>query len=221
MLRRCPGSTAVGLGYLHGWEWMVNERGYANVVEVPRFFRRAYGGQGSAREAQGKGKGKGRASADDDDVMMDDDADDNGDGDDTCVAVPDDDLPGVYGVLYLLPPEDEAALDQYEGVPGAYEKAVLEVEMVDESTDDDDNDDGEMSTVGEAVQALVYIDRRRVTESKPRTEYVDRMNHAVDEAMAEWELPEWYVDAVIRRYIPPLASRRNGLQKGVVCEMDV
>ncbi|KAG8415034.1 hypothetical protein J3458_008918 [Metarhizium acridum] len=34
MRQRCPHSTPVGLGYLEGWKWLINERGYANVVRV-------------------------------------------------------------------------------------------------------------------------------------------------------------------------------------------
>lgn len=32
MARRCPNSVAVGLGWLSGWVWIINERHYANIV---------------------------------------------------------------------------------------------------------------------------------------------------------------------------------------------
>ena len=32
--QRCPHSTYVGIGLIRGWKWIINERGYANVVEV-------------------------------------------------------------------------------------------------------------------------------------------------------------------------------------------
>ncbi|KAF4576681.1 hypothetical protein EYR40_000929 [Pleurotus pulmonarius] len=32
MQRRCPNSPYVGIAVLEGWRWMINERGYANVV---------------------------------------------------------------------------------------------------------------------------------------------------------------------------------------------
>ncbi|KAJ6783189.1 hypothetical protein PWT90_07880 [Aphanocladium album] len=32
MRERCPFSTAIGLGFLPGWRWHINERGFANVV---------------------------------------------------------------------------------------------------------------------------------------------------------------------------------------------
>lgn len=32
MRTRCPTSTAIGLGFLPGWRWLINERGFANVL---------------------------------------------------------------------------------------------------------------------------------------------------------------------------------------------
>ncbi|KAI9857584.1 MAG: hypothetical protein M1813_008176 [Trichoglossum hirsutum] len=32
MKRRCPGSPYVGIAILEGWKWIINRRGYANVV---------------------------------------------------------------------------------------------------------------------------------------------------------------------------------------------
>ncbi|KAK7724463.1 hypothetical protein SLS57_004218 [Botryosphaeria dothidea] len=35
MARRCPTSTYLGIARLRRWRWLINERGYANVVELP------------------------------------------------------------------------------------------------------------------------------------------------------------------------------------------
>jgi gamma-glutamylcyclotransferase len=35
MRQRCPFSTPIGLGRLSGWRWIVNERGFANIVQQP------------------------------------------------------------------------------------------------------------------------------------------------------------------------------------------
>lgn len=35
MRQRCPYSTPIGLGYLPGWRWIINERGFANIVQLP------------------------------------------------------------------------------------------------------------------------------------------------------------------------------------------
>lgn len=34
MRQRCPFSTAIGLGFLPGWRWIINERGFANIVPL-------------------------------------------------------------------------------------------------------------------------------------------------------------------------------------------
>ncbi|KAI8961939.1 hypothetical protein F5Y11DRAFT_366257 [Daldinia sp. FL1419] len=33
MRERCPLSTPIGLAYLPGWKWIINKRGYANIVQ--------------------------------------------------------------------------------------------------------------------------------------------------------------------------------------------
>lgn len=33
MRQRCPYSMPIGLGFLPGWRWIINERGYANIVQ--------------------------------------------------------------------------------------------------------------------------------------------------------------------------------------------
>lgn len=101
---------------------------------------------------------------------------------------------GVYGVLYELTDVDEDLLDIYEGVPDAYEKLELNVEVVGSNGKE------------ECVVALVYVDSKRIETAQPREEYVGRMNRGIDEATKEWGLPKWYVDKVMRRFIPPLSA---------------
>ncbi|RYO81291.1 hypothetical protein DL766_009765 [Monosporascus sp. MC13-8B] len=36
MQYRCPNSPPVALAHLPGWMWLINERGYANIVQVDR-----------------------------------------------------------------------------------------------------------------------------------------------------------------------------------------
>lgn len=148
MRHRCPYSTPVGLGYLPGWRWIINERGFANIVQLPA--------------SPG-------ASATDEDV-------------------------GVYGLLYLLPPEDEARLDGFEGVPWAYDKFQVEVRWT---------TDGAGRAVGaeEAeVRALVYVDVQRTVEAAPREEYVGRMERGIKDAVENWGLDEDWADRVMRVY---------------------
>ncbi|OHE94552.1 AIG2 family protein [Colletotrichum orchidophilum] len=116
--------------------------------------------------------------------------------------------PGVYGVLYTLPPDDEAVLDRCEGVPHAYQKQHLTVNVVTATT----AGTAVNLETGSKVTALVYVDTERTEPSTPWDEYVDRMNRGVDEATELFGLPQAYVDQVIRPYItaPPPPSFRPG-----------
>jgi len=96
----------------------------------------------------------------------------------------------VYGLVYELSPSDEASLDRSEGVPLAYTKEMMEVEL-------QPGVSGEESL----VQGLVYVDRRRVDEGEPWEEYVYRMNMGIRDAAARG-LPKWYIDKYMRKYIP-------------------
>ena len=146
MRHRCPFSTPIGLAHLSGWKWIINKRGYANVVQLPAPRSRS-----ENKEAGG---------------------------------------PGVYGLLYLLPPGDEDRLDEYEGVPWAYSKFQTEVRWVrDEQGREKD----------EAVVALVYIDLERTQEGVSKTEYVGRMEEGIRQAK-EWGLEEGYAETVMRGF---------------------
>ncbi|PNY23452.1 Uncharacterized protein TCAP_06596 [Tolypocladium capitatum] len=101
------------------------------------------------------------------------------------------DKAGVYGLLYLLPPQDEERLDGYEGVPWAYEKLHCDVRWA---------RDREGRVVDEPVRALVYVDRTRVGEGTPRDEYVGRMERGIEDAVENWGLDRGYADRVMRRF---------------------
>ncbi|PSN69263.1 hypothetical protein BS50DRAFT_572429 [Corynespora cassiicola Philippines] len=185
MRTRCPESEYLGVARLDGYKWLINERGYANVVEV------------------------GDGGGDDDDDDDDDEkgsAAKEGDGDDD-----DDDEKKkkkkkkkyahvVFGLVYALQPADEARLDRNEGVPHAYTKEML-------SCDFWAAEDGTKKKVdvehGKSVEKemLVYIDRKRVGEHEPKKEYVVRMNHGIEDAV-KMGVPEEYVKEVMRRFIP-------------------
>lgn len=147
MARRCPASPFTGVGRLRGYRWIINSRGYANVVPT-------------------------RA------------ADDQ-----------------VWGLIYELPPSDEARLDINEGVPDAYEKRMLDVEFWAKGTLPPGGDG--MAPPEKTVRMLVYIDFQRDggEGNRPREEYVHRMNQGVRDALREG-VPELYIDTVIRAYIP-------------------
>ena len=112
----------------------------------------------------------------------------------------------VWGLIYDLAPADEVRLDVNEGVPYAYEKAMIPVEFWAEGQ----LPGGREATAATAataaavvVEMLVYIDYRRCSGegNKPRDEYVHRMNQGIRDALHEG-VPESYVNGVVRRYIP-------------------
>ncbi|KAL6851026.1 hypothetical protein ACO1O0_008152 [Amphichorda felina] len=146
MLSRCPESVPIGLGYLQGWGWIINSRGYANIVKMA----------------------------------------DNNRAEPAPTTSTDG---GVYGLLYLLPPADEDKLDRHEGVPWAYGKEHMSMLRV--------NDDrGKPLESPETVTALAYVDAQRTKGDLPRTEYVDRMERGIKEAVEEWGMDADYADSL-------------------------
>ena len=96
----------------------------------------------------------------------------------------------VFGLVYSLQPKDEAHLDINEGVPVAYTKEYLTVDFW-------HSKDGKKVNVGKdrSVEAkmLVYINRERVKESKPKKEYIVRM--------ASLPNAKWICGCKMSRYI--------------------
>lgn len=58
----------------------------------------------------------------------------------------------------------------------------------------------------EKKDALVYIDRRRTKDDRPKDEYVHRMNMGIKGGVAEG-IPQEYVDKTMRRFIPAEGKR--------------
>lgn len=101
MSARCPGSAAVGLAFLPDYDFIINERGFANVV--PSTTSSATTTTTATTTAT---------------------TPPTTEGDDYRRG-------GVYGVLYRLSsPAEKKRLDRYEGVPWAYEDLVLGVEQL-------------------------------------------------------------------------------------------
>lgn len=165
MLRRCPQSTYLGIARLQHFRWIINDRGYANVVEQPATLNRA-------------GKPN----------------------DDDC----------VWGLVYSLTEQDEAALDVNEGVPVAYTKELMAVDFWAAGAGGVDVD-----ASPEKVQMLVYVDRWRTVPDVPKAEYVWRMNRGIEDAVEEG-VPGEYVRGVLRGFIP---EDGDGKRKGEVEEL--
>lgn len=151
---RCPSSVYIGVARLRGYRWIINARGFANVVECPPHH-----------------------DDDDDDLPTKEEEEEE----------------EVYGLVYRLTSGDEAGLDKNEGVPWAYTKEIVEVEVWDKG--------GCESGKGKKEEVLLYIDRKRMVEDQPREEYVGRMNMGIRDAV-ERGVPRGYVEGVLRRFIP-------------------
>ncbi|KAI1091575.1 hypothetical protein F5B19DRAFT_260129 [Rostrohypoxylon terebratum] len=189
---RCPSSQPIGLAHLPGWAWLINERGYANIVRK-RTPRPALPSNPSTLSLRSSTSVIPRHNGSDGGVKSSDEKEAK---EETLESPTEDERPrGVWGVVYRLHEEDEYILDICEGVPWAYEKRYLHVNLFPHPNS------GETDKM-KTVRVLVYIDFQRVTPSEPRIEYVDRMNRGIKDAMERWGLPYTYVNAIMRPYIP-------------------
>lgn len=178
MRERCPASKAIGLGRIQTWNFIVNKRGYCNIV------RDGEGDYNYWETSNNNGSRSRSNNNNNNDEDKDEDEDDDDDDSNNNNI--------VYGVLYQLGSfEEKKRLDRYEGVPTAYEDLVLPVEFLDR----------EGNVVG-TVWALCYIDRKRKTVGPPKEEYIKRMDRGIKEAHMEWGLPLTYIRNVMSRYLP-------------------
>lgn len=96
----------------------------------------------------------------------------------TLVTDPDE---AVHGIVYTLTATDEKNLDDYEEVSlGLYRKQDCMVKMKERE-----------------VKCLVYIDPV-TSEGVPDAAYIARINYGLRDA----DLPDNYVERVIRRFVP-------------------
>lgn len=113
----------------------------------------------------------------------------------------------VYGLIYSLTSSDEKALDINEGVPYAYTKETLSVDFWPCNSEGRPVD---VMSEAEKKDALVYVDRRRTKDDRPKDEYVHRMNMGIKDGVAEG-IPQEYVDKTMRRFIP--AEGKEGFEE--------
>jgi gamma-glutamylcyclotransferase len=152
MSQRCPHSTYLGLGRLQNYRWQINDRGYANIVEIEESDR--------SEDYEHE----------------------------------------VYGMVYSLSNSDERQLDINEGVPIAYTKEALSIDFWAAESASTPVD---VTEKPEKRDMLVYINRKETKDSKPVDEYIVRMNHGIDDALA-CGVPSKYVEEVMRKSIPEL-----------------
>ena len=127
----------------------------------------------------------------------------------------------VEGLVYLLSQSDEANLDRSEGVPWAYQKDSLEVEVFTASIDhvgravpdlaqhlldseqypaQPQNSSQSTNVQGQLTEALVYLSPDYVKDDEPRDEYIDRMNAGIIDAR-KLGMSNSYIDTCPRKFI--------------------
>jgi hypothetical protein len=108
----------------------------------------------------------------------------------------------VWGMVYTLTKSDEARSDRNEGVPFNHTKELHYTEFW---TTDTDNVDKkiDISAVPEKKRMLLYTDRKRTKDDKPREEYIYRMNMGIVDAL-KVGIPSSYVEIVMRKFIPAI-----------------
>ncbi|PON24828.1 hypothetical protein TGAM01_v206336 [Trichoderma gamsii] len=191
MRERCPYSTAVGLGKMTGWKWIINRRGYANVVELGKEDEDAE--MREEDEDYEEGEDSGEKEEEEEEAVKEQ----KGKG---IMEDHGEEISEVYGMLYLLPIEDEERLDRYEGVPWAYEKVYLEADWVSHTEAVSTSGGTYVREELTPVKVLVYVDRKRVRDGKPKEEYVGRMERGIRDAVENWGMSEEYAQRVMRRF---------------------
>ncbi|KAL4744128.1 hypothetical protein BDV11DRAFT_3085 [Aspergillus similis] len=160
MVKRCPSARYLGVAKLPGYRWQINERGYANVVEVPTETRKS--------------------------------------------------PTTVQGLCYLIGAEDELKLDRAEGVPTAYQKRVVRVELILAKSSLAGRDVSEIASLSgeelkagcgrgevELVEALAYVSKDYIKDGPPRGEYAATMRLGLRDAL-ELGMSREYARAIER-----------------------
>ena len=176
MQLRCPDSQYLGVARLDNHTWLINDRGYANVVEQ--------------QQQQGTTAAQVALELHPHPQLQ-------------AVLAPSSPspFPAVYGLVYALTPADEARLDINEGVPTAYTKAYLACAFWPGDADSHVDVEHGGAPPPETRDMLVYIDRQRTTAGAPRDEYVYRMNRGIEDAVARG-VPGGSVEGVLGRCFP-------------------
>lgn len=102
----------------------------------------------------------------------------------------------VYGALYFLTPQHEAALDKSEEVPNWHRKFSKKVKML---RDGDGGADGWRN--GREVDATCYIDTVRTSEGRMSKEYIVLMRKAIADGL-HLGVPADYFERYMSKFLP-------------------
>jgi hypothetical protein len=109
----------------------------------------------------------------------------------------------VYGLVYEISDTDETSLDKSEGVPRAYVKEIMSADFIPRCDTTSDNSQLANTDQPRRIDALVYVDFKRVTESKPKEEYIYRINKGIVDGEKEG-IPSDYFKKYFRPFIPAI-----------------
>lgn len=98
-------------------------------------------------------------------------------------------------MIYELDADDEKALDLEEEVPTLYIKCVLSMEFI------NIEEHGVVGKGKTSIDALVYIDVKRLQAGPPLQEYIMRINKGVADGVQEG-IPTEYFEKYVRPFIP-------------------
>ena len=189
MIQRCPESEFIGIGCLDGWRWQINERGYANIVEIvsgaqPEMQTPPQAQTGSSSAVWGLTYT----------ISKDDEAE----------------LDINEGVPYAYTKEIRPVkLWSAKKVPknislpeviASTVKAVDEEDRPTQITLAPRSYTDENSSSGEVRNMLIYVDRNRIMDSKPNIPYIYRMNKAIEDATTAG-VPLDYLIKSLRKFI--------------------
>ncbi|KAF2669259.1 hypothetical protein BT63DRAFT_439964 [Microthyrium microscopicum] len=175
---RCPNARFVGIGRLRHWSWQINEKGYANVVQLPK------------------------APELDDDIsrwlgpLI---------GDHHSQDLRPDSNQRTYGMVYELTDEDVNNMDRFDDVPNCYVKEEAEIELWQRKEGQTGKLD--ILRRGKRVRVMFYCDRTHVTPS-PDTifrAYSYKMNQGIIDALGEG-IPEGYINKCVRPFVPAVET---------------
>ena len=79
------------------------------------------------------------------------------------------------------------------------------MQLVDFWASEDGKSPVDVTKGGEQRDVLVYIDRNRTTDHKPKKEYIYRMNQGIEDGLKAG-IPKDYVDQALRQFIPEKVS---------------
>ena len=104
-------------------------------------------------------------------------------------------------MVYELSETDEDRLDKSENVPVAYVKETHPISFTPKAGVIGTTSGTSDSLSTTKINALIYIDHKRVIPSVPKEEYIHRINMGIKDAVREG-IPEEYFETYFRPFIP-------------------